>query len=38
MLQGCENKIIIISSQPRVCVINHSNTLPKWLANAQFNI
>jgi len=28
MLHGCENKIIIITGQPRVCVKNHSNTLP----------
>jgi len=28
ILHGCENKIIINSGQPRVCVKNHSNTLP----------
>jgi len=28
MLHGCENKIIIITGQPRVCVKNQSNTLP----------
>ena len=37
-MQGCENKIIIISGQSRVCVKCHSNTLQKWLTNAQFYI